>query len=326
MSTVSIVLCTYNGQRFLQAQVASLLKQERLPDEIVIGDDASSDSTLEILGRELAQAEAMGVSIKLISRATNVGIVENFSDTLAQAKGDVIFLCDQDDIWHPKKIATIVEKFSSNPELMLVSSDARLVDDEGDLLGRSLFEVLALKGWEVSSLLSRRGFDVLLRRSIVTGATAAFSRKLLKIGLPVGGGWLHDEWLAIMASISGQVQMLDVALIDYRQHDKNQVGMQIRSMADKWKGLVRPRAVQFDKELQRIDALQKHLRMLADELPLNIFSAMAERRRHFERRIAISKMRGWARVLAILHEFMAGGYARHATGLVSAIRDLFRHG
>src|SRR6185437_2104465 len=164
--STSVVLCTCNGSRFLAAQWDSLLAQERLPDEIVVRDDASSDGTWTLLGKLSARAKSRGVQVRLIRNERNLGYVANFEAALKDTSGDVVFLCDQDDIWHPGKLAALTEAFERRPGLLLLCTDARRVDEAGASLRRSLFDVLKISRVE-------------LRRIHGTAANAAGGRAAL---------------------------------------------------------------------------------------------------------------------------------------------------
>ncbi|BBD78884.1 glycosyltransferase family 2 protein [Aerosticca soli] len=318
-----MVLCTYEGERFLRAQLDSLLAQTFLPHEIVLSDDASRDGTWGILEEFAASARALGMRVRLLRHERNLGFVGNFEQALRLATGEIVFLCDQDDVWHAEKVALVRRRFLDDPALWLLCSDARLIDAQDNDLGHSLFQALELAAWERQALHRGRALDVLLRRSMVTGATAAFRRRLLDRALPVAEGWIHDEWLAIVAAVLGTVDALEAPLIGYRQHGGNQIGMARRGLADKWRDLRRPRAVQFRSEIARMRALEARLADWPGAAPCA--ALVARRREHFERRVAIGRLRRLARLPAVLREARRGGYHRYGTGARSMLRDLLRH-
>src|SRR5574344_1421651 len=128
---ISIAMCTYNGGRFLAEQLDSLLQQHRRPDQVVVCDDGSTDNTLELLADFSNRAQAMGVAVLVHPNPRNLGYVRNFEQALALCDGDLVFLCDQDDIWHREKLQRYAQQFIARPALMLLHSDARLVDAQG---------------------------------------------------------------------------------------------------------------------------------------------------------------------------------------------------
>lgn len=321
--STSIVLCTCNGARFLGAQWDSLLAQTRLPDEIVVRDDASTDATSAMLEDLARAATARGVPVKLTRNPRNLGYVANFEAALRDASGDVLFLCDQDDLWRADKLATLAGEFERRPELLLLCSDARRVDTEGAGLRRSLFEVLKVSRAERQRMHAGRGFEVLLRRSLATGATVALRRTLLADTLPVPAGWVHDEWLAIIAAALAGFDCVEQPLIDYRQHAGNQIGMPDRDLAAKWRDLVKPRAAMIEMLIARDVALQERLQALGTRVADANRERASEQLRHLRARRA---MQGapWARSGKVLRELAGGRYRRHGTGWRSALRDLLR--
>ncbi len=322
---LSVVLCTYNGAAYLQPQLDSLLAQACRPDEIIISDDGSTDATLEILQLFAGQAGALGIDVRLDSHPANIGYVANFSSALRRATGDVFFLCDQDDIWRPDKLALMAEAFDAEPKLLLLHSDARLVDALGNSLHCSLFDALQLTVTEKQAIHAGHAFDVVLRRSFVTGATAALRRELVERALPVARGWIHDEWLATIAAAAGRVDFIDEALIDYRQHGGNQIGMQKRTLAMKWRELMNPRGQLLHAEASRLRRLEDFLVSKVERELAGRADAIRHKRIHFERRIAIGRLSRYRRVLPILREAQAGNYRRYGPGGRSILRDLLRH-
>lgn len=318
----TVVLCTYNGERFLDAQLDSLLAQTRLPDQIVVGDDASSDATWDIVGRFAALAREKGVEIVLSRQARNVGFVRNFSDSLTAASGDVVFFCDQDDVWFVDKVAFAMARFESEQALLFMCSDARLIDARGEDMGIGLFEALQLTAGERGALRGGNAFDVLLRRSMATGATVAFRHGLIERALPVGKGWIHDEWFAMVAAAIGLLEVIERPLIGYRQHGGNQIGVRRRTVIDKWRELRKPRRAEFEAEVHRMDVLEQRLSELGCSEPY--VQRVRARWEHFERRVAIGRYSPITRVKPIMREMRYGNYRRFGTGVRSMLRDLVR--
>src|SRR5579872_5327047 len=122
---VSVAMCTFNGAKFVEAQLQSIFQQTRVPDEIIVCDDVSTDATVEVL-RKVAAKDPVNIQIHQNSR--NLGYLENFESAVRRTTGDIIFLSDQDDVWLPEKVATMVEPFLRNPQVVLAYSDAMLTD------------------------------------------------------------------------------------------------------------------------------------------------------------------------------------------------------
>jgi Glycosyltransferases involved in cell wall biogenesis len=316
---VSVALCTYNGERFLDAQLDSLLAQSRLPDEIVACDDASSDGTWELLQAFAARATERGVEVRLQRNAANLGYVRNFGQALQAAGGELLFPCDQDDAWHPRRIELCVQAFARDPGLLLLHTDARLVDAAGEPLGRRLFEVLGVTAGELAAMHAGRAAEVLLRRNIVTGATMALRRGLLAQALPVAEGWVHDEWLAVVAALVGRVDTLEEATIDYRQHGGNQLGARERSLGER--ADAGARRDYREAMAAKMRALARRVETGGLQPPAEARALLRERLRHDRVRTSLPRAR-WQRIVPVLGELRAGGYARFGTGLRGALLDL----
>ncbi|OOG51080.1 glycosyltransferase family 2 protein [Rhodanobacter sp. C01] len=322
---LSIVISTYNGATYLPQQLDSLLGQTCLPDEIVIGDDGSTDATLDILQTFAERAQAAGIAVKLRCNPGNLGYVGNFSAGLREASGDILFLCDQDDVWRSDKLARMAACFANDPQLLLLHSDARLVDAHGESLQCSLFDALQVTSQEKRAIHEGRAFEVVLRRSFVTGATAALRRELVSLALPVAQDWIHDEWLTAVAAASGRIDFIDAPLIDYRQHGGNQIGARRRTLAMKWQDLLLPRGRLLSNEATRLRWLEEFLGRAGFSDGVDRAAQIHHKRSHFERRVAIGHLPRWQRLLPVLREARAGCYRRYGTGGRSMLRDLLRH-
>lgn len=323
--TTSIALCTYNGAHFLEAQWDSLLAQTRRPDEIVVRDDGSTDGTVELLGRLRGRAEALGVRVNIARNPSNLGYVKNFASALQAASGDILFLCDQDDLWRTDKLARQLAAFEQSPALLLLSANARRIGVTGSDLGRTLFDVLAVTQAELDCIHDGCGFAVLSYRSMATGATVALRRTLLADALPIPRGWVHDEWLAVTAAALGGFDCLDDCLIDYRQHAGNQIGMPERGWRRRWQDLRRPRAELLDALIVRGESLDAWLSSVHRSHTVLWQQHLAQQLTHWRWRSSLTGA-PWNRALPILKEFVSGRYDRYGAGWRSAVRDLLRRG
>jgi glycosyltransferase involved in cell wall biosynthesis len=218
---ISVALCTYNGERFLSRQLASMQQQTRLPDELVVCDDRSTDSTIEILQEFSASA---GFPVKITRNEHNLGFVANFERAIQLCQGDLIALSDQDDIWYPTRLERSQQEFVAHAGVGLVFSDADIIDDQDQLIGMRLWQNFGFTGERKQRLLAG-DYTVLAKNRFVTGATVMFRSRLRENCLPVGAGWLHDEWLAATAAAIKHLRPIDSPLIRYRQHNSQQVGL-----------------------------------------------------------------------------------------------------
>ncbi|MCS4231250.1 glycosyl transferase family 2 [Stenotrophomonas maltophilia] len=316
--TTSIAMCTYNGERFLQAQLDSLLTQRPLPDQIVIRDDVSSDGTGEILAAFVPKAEALGIVVDLQVNERNVGYRRNFDGALRACTGEVIFLCDQDDVWHADKLSRMCAEFEARPRLLALHSDARLIDGEGRSLPKSLFESLGIGSHELRMMHRGDALGLLLKRKMVTGAAMAIRRRVLGDALPLPATeWVHDAWLVTLSALTGQVDSLRESLVDYRLHGGNQLGL---GGNDPLPRSAR-RKLQLQSELKQSEMLVERAQALV--VPRSVMALVTSRRGHFGVRAGLPASRV-RRLPQVLGEMATGNYFRFGRGLLSAAIDLIR--
>src|ERR1700678_75351 len=129
---ISVALCTYNGERFLSQQLASVQQQTRLPDEVVVCDDQSTDGTVEMVR---AFAASVSFPVRIFENERNLGFAANFERAIGLCEGNLIALSDQDDIWYPVRLERSEQEFTAHPEAGLVFSDADVIDDSNQLVG-----------------------------------------------------------------------------------------------------------------------------------------------------------------------------------------------
>jgi glycosyltransferase involved in cell wall biosynthesis len=225
---LSVALSTYNGKRFLQSQLASLSAQHRLPDEVVIRDDCSTDGTYGILERFVATAP---FAVTLMRGDRRLGSTPSFELALGRCTGDVVALCDQDDVWRPNKLSALEDVFRRRPEVGVVISDADLIDERGARLGYRIWQLQRFDGrgrWAIR----RDPFPYMLSRYSAPGCTVAFRACYSTLYLPFPSAMRmrnppvhHDRWVATIIGAAAQVEALAEPLIEYRLHDGQQVGL-----------------------------------------------------------------------------------------------------
>ena len=318
-TTVSVALCTFNGARWIEEQLRSILGQSLLPDEIVVSDDRSTDATLTVLTGVFDSwtAEHPDSSIRLLVMSSDVrrGVTANFERSILATTGDLIALCDQDDVWHPDRLQQIVTTFAGRRRLLLLHGDARIVDEAGIWSGATLFETLEVTSAERSAVSGGRGYDALLRRNLVTGATTVLRRELVARSVPFPADWVHDEWLGIIGAASGEIDFVSEPLLDYRQHSANQIGARRLDFRRKLRRLTASRR-------DRNERLVRRARALVERLASGAVRGVSQARLAHELfRQALSVARG-ARFIPILQRFVRGDYGRYSRGFVDAIRDL----
>ena len=318
---ISVACCTYNGALFLGDQLRSLVGQTRRPDEIVIVDDASVDGTAQI-AEHFSRSAPAGVAVVFERNVSNCGVTENFQKAISLTSGELIFLCDQDDVWHTSKIETMCRVFDARADLTLLHSDARLIGARGDTLSGSLLDALEVSARERSLIHGGSAFSALLARNLVTGATVALRRSAFDAARPFPREWVHDEWLAIIAAALGSVDFVDAQLIAYRQHDANQIGMRRLTLSEKFAKLFRSRENRYQTMQRRVEVLLAKLIALGSVVPPDRVEKVREKLAHARVRAALPHNRA-ARFVPILREISTGRYARYSAGLRSIAQDFF---
>lgn len=323
---VSVALCTRNGARYLPEQIRSICTQTPLPREIVLSDDGSTDDTLSVVRDTLAQCGgADRIELRVFSNVPPLGVTRNFEQAVRACSHDLIALCDQDDAWHPGRLARMAAQFESRPDLLLLHTDARLVDAQLEPLGSTLFHALEVQPAELSAISRGEAFGVLLRRNLVTGATTMFRKTLLDTALPFAPEWVHDEWLAAVAAAIGRMDVLPEPTIDYRQHASNQIGARRLTLSEKIAKAFAERGDKHVARLRRAEALLQRLQQLGARVPARYLQAQRDKVAHQRFRAELPSARP-LRLLPILIEAARGRYARFGRGGHAIVQDLLERG
>lgn len=212
-----IALCTYNGEKYIEEQLDSILTQTVPVDEIVVCDDKSSDRTCEIIERKLQN----WTGIKLIVlNESNLGFKKNFQKAASLCKSDIIFLSDQDDVWEKEKIEHVMEIFHDDDSVMMVFHDVAIVDENLKVMMPSFWSLLHFEADNFQS----DGYRRLAESNVVQGSACAFRKIILQQAIPFPDRVMHDEWLAMLAILHGELFPLGQCLGKYRQTGNNTVG------------------------------------------------------------------------------------------------------
>lgn len=206
-ATLSVCLATYNGGRFIRAQLESILTQLGPDDELIVSDDSSTDETVGMV------CSYNDPRIRVLTGNGFRSPVRNFEHALSHAAGDILVLSDQDDIWLPGRLDLVHERLDAQTgKVRLIMMDGEIIDADGNSLGKSIF------------CNNRVGHGVLknIYENTYTGCCLAFTRPLLRLALPFPQGLpMHDMWLGILAEIFGRSEFVPVKTICYRRHDAN---------------------------------------------------------------------------------------------------------
>lgn len=323
--TIGVAVITYNGLAYLPEQLASIATQTRAVDHVVISDDRSTDGTWEFLE---AWAREAPMRVTLIRNETQLGLRGNFEQSVAAVEADIIFTADQDDVWVPEKVALVSAVFEQDAQVLLVHTDAILVDGTGRDMGKTLFGELGLAQSERAAIHAGDALTVNYRRNLVTGATAALRSTLLPLARPFPKIVYHDAWLALLAAATGKVRLLDQATIHYRQHGGNLVGMKKMGAWMKFRHLLwrmqGPLAVRdtVNETIVWRQALQERLSGHAQAPRASL--AFATDALAFYQRRATLPLNPFSRAAAILGQIGAGRYHKYSyTPWSDVLRDVF---
>jgi glycosyltransferase involved in cell wall biosynthesis len=327
-SRFSVAMATYNGSRYLAEQLDSLARQTQLPHELVVCDDASTDSTVRLL-QEFAARDLFHV--RIVRNATNRGSPSAFERAISLCAGDWIALCDQDDRWHADKLATIDRWASSCPRAGAFYSDADAIDEKGTPLGYTLWQSLGLNQAEFSRYPAR----VMLSKWVIFGAALVFRAEHRRLTLPFPDASMHshrpltghDSWISVAIACVADVVPIPQRLSDYRVHQTQQVGIRDPrvisakpSPSDGLRARARSRVIgnlpeletlveRLDREAGRCGDLNSSGRDVKDWL------------RHYRTRVNLPRQRRH-RLMPIAREAASGHYASYSSGVRSIVKDL----
>jgi glycosyltransferase involved in cell wall biosynthesis len=233
---VSIAMATYNGAKYLSEQLDSIIQQTYKNIEIVIVDDCSKDETVAIITKYQQQFSFINLHIN----ETNSGVTKTFAKAIAESKGSLIAISDQDDIWELNKIKILVdniEKFDA------VYSNSLLVDSQGNSLNKSFTSIMNMRTYT-------SGTPFLLSNS-VPGHTILMKADFIKKIMPFPPKILFDLWIGFCAASNNGIKFVDRTLVNYRQHETNTIG----TSDSKNKKKKDTASVQFQEKLNELKTL-----------------------------------------------------------------------
>jgi glycosyltransferase involved in cell wall biosynthesis len=212
----SIVLPIYNGGKYLKEFLASLEYQTYRPLQVIIGDDCSSDNSLEICETWKKENEKIDFKIILVKRKKNIGLSQNLSKLIEYVEGNYIFLADQDDVWLEEKVERQVQYFESNPHCVICLCDRAIANERLDIIKKSNYAYL---GYTIKTM----DFEQVIkhRAAYAANCMAIRNKNINKIfSIPVNVV-SHDTFITMMAARYGTIDFLYDVLLLYRIHGKN---------------------------------------------------------------------------------------------------------
>lgn len=209
---MSVAMATYNGSKYIRAQLESILKQTIPPIEIIIVDDKSSDSTPEIIS-EFASRHS---TIRYKVNTENLGVSKNFENAISMCRGDFVALSDQDDIWEENKLELLLNNIGDND---IIYTDAIIIDSDGKPHGKAISDYNILVGIDSNS---GDIFRYLAFNSFIWGTTMMIRRDTVASAFPIlATARNHDWWLACIAAAQNGITFNPAQSVRYRMHGAN---------------------------------------------------------------------------------------------------------
>ncbi|MBP9648878.1 MAG: glycosyltransferase [Paludibacteraceae bacterium] len=211
---ISVCMATFNGAKYIKLQIDSILPQLSADDELIISDDESTDGTINIItsyqdARIVLLHHQKDEKLRLQTCASFRFATSNFENAIRRAKGEYIFLSDQDDVWHPNKVERMVQAMRSS---VAVQCNCNVIDDSGNELQAELFPS---QPFSANLLYNIKAMPFL-------GCCMAFRRDILRWVLPFPKGLLaHDFWIGAIVTQKGKIEYLPEVLHFYRKHGNN---------------------------------------------------------------------------------------------------------
>lgn len=321
---LSIAMTTYNGAQHLLAQLESFARQTRLPDELVVCDDCSSDGTAEVL-QEFARAAPFPV--RIVRNLENLGHERNFGQAIDLCVGDIIFLADQDDAWNRDKLEVVAAEFADGDPLLVVN-DVMITDGDLHPLGRTVLEQTRAAG-----VLGQNA------KSLTLGCATAFASRLRTLVSPIPAlDYGHDSWIHDFTEILGGRRVIPRVLQLYRRHGANASNWAFNSAARATPlDVMKPSSGkdltgQYDKRIAALRLMKARVESLGAEAFAelrgarsydHVLGALSKAIVAVENRKGVFRTRGFARKLLALR-MVAGGHYRHFLGWRSFMKDLIR--
>jgi glycosyltransferase involved in cell wall biosynthesis len=262
---ISVALCTFNGEQYLKEQLVSILNQSLAPFELIISDDNSTDSTLDLIEQ---YCEAAAFPVTILSNRSNLGIKANFEQAISVCTGDYVALADQDDVWSREKLEVfsraIVAADLSCPTLFF--SDLTLIDSSGRPTGHTFLSKAGV------SPPAKEHYNLLAVGNFSPGCSIVFDRKLVSSILPIPeGAILHDWWINLIFSMCGKIERVPVTTMCYRIHASNNQGISTKARSldiGRQKGFVSTARANLLATLDQVECARRRLTETGERYPV----------------------------------------------------------
>ena len=260
--SIDVCLCLYNGEKYIREQLLSIFRNATGRFRIIISDGGSTDSSLSIV-RDLIVGHPQLDIVLLLSEGSRLKVIQNFSKVLENSTADYVFISDQDDLWSEFKVSHMMASMAIENERfdgpILITTDAKLIDDRGCVIGESLRKNLKQP---VCNLVSP---EYLIAQNILPGCTFLLNRSAVNLVLPISANSvMHDWWISSLCTLYGRVVYIDEPLHYYRLHSSNLVGQPKLSIIKKIFD-VKARLTSSRKFISQTKAIISRIRVL--EIP-----------------------------------------------------------
>jgi glycosyltransferase involved in cell wall biosynthesis len=312
-------MATYNGARFIGEQLQSIAEQNCLPDELIVTDDCSSDDTLRILE---SFAVRVPFAVRIHRNESRLGFNRNFERALSFCTGDLVFISDQDDIWHPDKIERVSRAFESEPEMLALVHDECILDSGGRTLARTFFSNARNLGYS--------------NRELLSGNCTALRSSFLNVLLPFPNGINYDYWIGWFADLLEARIVLEEPLQLYRRHQENAsapvlaekdpsqwsifLRSGLRDPRPEWAETIHGLRLVVERVKSQHEAIDKLLHAGRAQAAINQVDREIDALRQ---RMWLTSLPKWHRLRKILRHWREGFYEGFS-GYKSVIKDLIR--
>ena len=264
--TSSVAIATYNGEKFIAEQLNSIINQTVKPNQIVISDDNSSDNTIAIAEKILRNS---GIEYIISVNNPALKILKNFDKAFSLCTGDIIFPCDQDNVWKLNFIEKFIDKFESNPDIVYAFCNGIVTDEKLKYIKPTFSD-------EFMNMSNENFFlNVFRSKSFPHGHTIAVKRDFVFRVIP--SGFFYDEWLALCSGAVNKVGSIKDTLIYFRRHDSAATSAGKDNKRFSIRGLYsRTFDEHFSWAYHRYEAYKRFLEILSTEIKVSCIPEIKE--------------------------------------------------
>jgi len=309
MMKISIALATYNGAKHLSEQLNSFVNQTRMPDELIVSDDLSTDSTFEIIKKF---ADKAPFNVYYSQNKRNLGYAVNFNEALSSTTGDLVLLSDQDDVWFSNKIETI-ENVATVCEELLIINDKMITDENLKSTGVSTFKIISSRPKKLQKFIS--------------GSFTSIKRELLDLCLPIPQEFSsHDVWIDHFATALDSKKIVNQCLQFYRRHEtatmiKKKNRYDEEEKRKYYENKYKQRLIEYDLLVEAMSEAVGHIKSTKKSKLIRYRDSLVRMREFSVEREKIRKKRRVSRIIPVAGFLINGDYA-NINGLRSAVHDI----